>query len=92
MDDAAHLTASELEAIRQRWLRATPGPWKSWIERREQISGPSFISTAGEDIYLQGATDDDQDFIAAARQDVGLLLQEIALLRQRLARADGATK
>ena len=37
--------------------------------------------TGGEDIYLSGATVNDQDFIASARQDVPLLIREIRRLR-----------
>ena len=38
----------------------------------------------GDDIELRGATDADQDFIAAARQDVPLLVAEVCALRRLL--------
>ena len=53
------------------------------------MSGSSFIMTGGEDIYLTGATGADQDFIAAARQDVALLVEEVRRLRTGLAARDG---
>jgi hypothetical protein len=63
--------------IEARCVAATPGPWKSWIEGRDHDSGDHFISTGGEDIYLTGATLADQDFIAAARQDIPTLIAAI---------------
>ncbi|SCB30862.1 hypothetical protein GA0061099_1004527 [Bradyrhizobium yuanmingense] len=75
------LTADEIEAIKARCEQATAGPWKSFIETRENISGSDFIQTEGEDIYLTGATEADQDFIAHARQDIPRLIAEIERLR-----------
>jgi hypothetical protein len=75
------LTCDEMEAIKARCEQATAGPWKSFIEKREKISGSSFIQTKGEDIYLTSATDADQDFIAHARQDIPRLIAEIERLR-----------
>jgi hypothetical protein len=75
------LSATQLDEIRERCEAATRGPWKSYIEGREKMNGSSFIMTAGEDIYLRGATDADQDFIAHARQDIPTLLAEIERLR-----------
>ncbi len=75
------MTEDELRMIEERCRRATGGPWKSYIERRDQISGSSFIMTDGEDIYLSGATEADQDFIAGARQDIPALIDEIRRLR-----------
>ena len=69
-----------LDAVRARLTAATPGPWRSWIEGRDHESGSDFIETAGEDIELMGATHADQDFIAHARQDVELLLDEVERL------------
>ena len=48
------------------------------------MSGDHFIMTAGEDIYLHGATLADHDFIAAAKQDIPLLVDEIRKLRALL--------
>jgi hypothetical protein len=74
----------QLDEIEQRCRRATPGPWKSWIEGRDMTAADSFIATGGEDIYLRGATEADQDFIAAARQDVQSLVDEVRRLRREV--------
>jgi hypothetical protein len=79
--DPIPLTDEELDKIQLRADQATGGPWKSYIEGREEMSGSSFIMTEGEDIYLTGATDHDQDFIASARTDVPKLIQEIKRLK-----------
>jgi ABC-type nitrate/sulfonate/bicarbonate transport system substrate-binding protein len=50
---------------------------ETWVEGRDHESGDHFISTGGEDIYLTGATLADQDFIAAARQDIPALIAAI---------------
>jgi hypothetical protein len=76
----------ELERIEARCAAATPGPWKSWVEGRDHTSGDHFISTAGEDIYLTGATLSDQDFIAAARQDIPTLIAAVRELGDRVRR------
>ena len=76
---------NELRAIAARCEKATKGPWISFIEGRDHICGSDFIQTAGEDIELLGATKDDQDFIAHARQDIPALLCEIARLNRLLA-------
>lgn len=73
---------SILQVIEERCRKATAGPWKSFIEGRDFTSGSSFIQTGGEDIELAGATEADQDFIAACRQDVPLMLEEIRRLRK----------
>lgn len=78
-----------LRAIEERASSATPGPWISFVEGRDFVSGSSFIRTAGNDIELSGATTADQDFIAHARQDILLLVQEIKRL-SLLADASGA--
>ena len=71
-----------LDEIERRSNAATPGPWTSFVEGRDNVSGSSFIRTASDDIELSGATDADQDFIAHARQDVTLLLSEVRRLRK----------
>ncbi|TPL06046.1 hypothetical protein FJ938_13630 [Mesorhizobium sp. B2-4-14] len=76
----------ELKEIAERCLRATSGPWKSWIEGRDHTSGSNIIRTGSDaDIELLGATNADQGFIAAARQDIPALLAEVARLRSELA-------
>lgn len=85
--DKGHpLTRERLEAIKGMLGRATPGPWESFVEGRDMLGGSSCIRTAGEDIYLSGASDADQDFIASARQDVAELLAEIERLNWLLER------
>lgn len=78
-----------LEQIEHRLAAATKGPWASFIEGRDHLAGDSFIRTGGmdnesPDIYLSGATLQDQDFIAHARQDIPMLLAEVRRLRSLL--------
>lgn len=84
------MASLELLVIEDRCNKATPGPWISMLEGRDHTSGSSFIMTGispnrGEDIELTGATSDDQDFIAHARQDVPRLLSEVKRLRALIA-------
>ena len=83
-DTVLVLTDDELSKIRARCEQATPGPWRSFVEGREAMSGSDFIMTGGEDIYLTGATVADQDFIAHARQDIPKLVEEVVRLQQIL--------
>ncbi|MBB6523793.1 hypothetical protein [Pseudoteredinibacter isoporae] len=76
----------ELQEIQDRCNAATCGPWVSYVEGRDHVSGSDFIMTGegenrGDDIELSGATTADQDFIAHSRQDVPRLLEEIRRLR-----------
>ena len=75
------ISDKELAEIRKRAEAATPGPWKAFVEDRDFQSGSSFIQTQGEDIELIGATEEDYDFIANARQDIPKLLDEIERLK-----------
>ncbi len=64
---------------------ARKGPWQSYVEGRDFTSGSSFIMVGEEnnrenDIELLGATIEDQDFTASARQDIPLLINEIKRL------------
>ncbi|MCW5712992.1 MAG: hypothetical protein KIT43_00560 [Bauldia sp.] len=63
---------------------ATAGPWDSRIEGRDHLGGADVITTAGEDLYVHGATHADQDFIANARQDIPRLVGEIRRLHAAL--------
>jgi len=83
----------ELNEIRLRCNSATNAPWVSYIEGRDHTSGSDFIMTGvggsrGEDIELNGATVQDQDFIANARQDIPKLLDEIDRLKSILGEPD----
>ena len=75
---------TEIKQIQERCERGTKGPWISFVEGRDHTSGSSFIRTAGDDIELTGASADDQDFIAHARQDIPALIEEICRLRKIL--------
>jgi hypothetical protein len=87
---------AEIIAMKQRYEATSIAPWVSFIEGRDCESGSSFIMTGiakgdniwhktrGEDIYLSGATNDDQDFIAHARQDIPMLIAEIERLKALL--------
>lgn len=76
------MSIDEINKIIERSKKATKGPWVSYIEGRDHTSGCSFIKTAGADIELTGATNEDQDFIAASRQDIPNLIDEILRLRR----------
>lgn len=83
------MTDEELNEIQRRCEKASAGPWKSYVEGRDHWGGDSIIVTGegenrGEDLYISGATNDDQDFIAHARQDIPRLLDEIARLKKLL--------
>jgi hypothetical protein len=82
------LSRSYLKEVRKRCEEATTAPWISSIEGRDHSSGDSVIlrgSVGSEiDLYLSGATVADQDFIAHARQDIPLLLEEIERLYKLL--------
>lgn len=85
----AMLSDEELNSIAGRVAAATSGPWRSFIEGRDHQSGSNFIMTGemgcrGEDIELIGATVADQDFIAAARQDIPRLLEAVRTLQSLL--------
>lgn len=75
------MTNEELDKIQSLCDRASPGPWSAWIEGRDHTSGSSFVQTGAEDIEMSGATEADYDFIAAARNDVPRLIEEVRRLR-----------
>lgn len=83
------MTEAELKAIAQRCAEALPEPWISFVTGRDQESGSSFIMTGAEDsrgpdLELAGGNSADQDFVAAARQDIPRLLEEVRLLHSIL--------
>lgn len=83
------LTEKQLNEIESRLLKAQRGIWKAYIEGRDHTSGSDFIMTGkgddrGEDIEMSGATVDDYDFIASAKQDIPLLLAEVKRLKKLL--------
>jgi hypothetical protein len=82
------LSDGEIEGMMARCQNATPEPWTSFVEGREMFGADAFIRTAGEDIYLTGATAADQDFIAHARQDIPRLIEEFVRLKRLLSDRD----
>ena len=90
INQSNRLSDDELNLIQNRCDSATPGPWQSYVEGRDHSSSSNFIMTGneherGEDIELIGATNNDQDFIAHARQDIPKLINEIRRLKQFIA-------
>lgn len=81
---------AELGRLEAACSKATPGPWYSFVEGRDHESGSSFIQTAGHDIELTGATPEDQDFIASARNAMPLLIAEVRRLRALAERGPSA--
>ena len=85
------LSDDELERIEGRAEAASPGPWFSYVAHRDPEAATSCIETGTCNelgsfgrIELVGATDQDQDFIASARQDLPRLVREVRILRARL--------
>ena len=79
------MTEKDLEEILERCNNATKGPWVSLIEGRDHTSGSSFIMTGGEDIYIDNPLlDNNQDFIANAKQDIPRLVEEIKRLKVQM--------
>jgi hypothetical protein len=78
------MSEEELKRIEERCNKSTKGPWKSMIEGRDHTSGDSFIMTGGEDIYIHNPLfDNNQDFIANAKQDIPKLIAEIRKLKNK---------
>ncbi|BDR57644.1 hypothetical protein [Xylocopilactobacillus apicola] len=76
------ISDEELNLIKKRCEKTTNGPWVSYIEGRDHTCGSNFIMTGGEDIELLGATVEDQEFIAHAKQDIPKLINEIKRLKR----------
>ncbi len=94
MSGDAPITDAELDAMQQRTDAASKGPWRSFIEGRNNECGSSFIQISDDDreddMYvsreLKCASDADLDFIAGARQDIPRLIAEVRRLREQLDR------
>jgi hypothetical protein len=83
------LTKEMLHSIRQRCEAATPGPWIPSIEGRDHPLGSDTVILRGinreeKDLYLIGGTVEDYIFVANARQDIPILLDEIKRLQKEL--------
>ncbi|MDR2948950.1 MAG: hypothetical protein LBV71_07055 [Prevotella sp.] len=76
----------DIQAIINRYNKATEGNWIAYVEGRDHTSGSSFIMTIdkngerGNDLEIIGATEADFDFIAHAKQDIPLLIEEVKRL------------
>ena len=90
-----HVSDAELDQLRQLGASATPGPWRAMVEGRDHSSGDSFIMIGreddrGEDMYVSRdsgpASASDLDFIAAARNYLPRLIDDIADLRRQSAK------
>ena len=87
-----HVSEAELDELRRLGASATPAPWRAMVEGRDHTSGDSFIMVGrdgdrDEDMYVSRdsgpATASDLDFIAAARNYLPRLIDEIAELRNQ---------
>lgn len=80
------LTENELLEIEARCNLAKPGPWKAFLKGQDFESGLDIIKTGstnyyeGNDIEIFGATKEDLNFIANAKQDIPKLIQTIRQL------------
>lgn len=74
------LDEQRLAAIEARAAAAADGPWRAMLEGRDHSSGSSCIATATGGMDLDGASDADIEFMAAARQDVPYLVSELRRL------------
>lgn len=95
-DSDNDISDHELDEIEGRAVSASPGPWASFVEGRDHLSGDTFIRIGGEhdntpDMYAsisepgqasKTATASDIDFIVHARQDVPRLVAEIRRLKR----------
>ena len=81
------ISDKELQESQSRVDAASPGPWTSLIEGRDFTAGSSFImigegENRKDDIEMLAGSDADQDFMAAARQDIPKLLAEVLRLKK----------
>jgi hypothetical protein len=86
----SRLTEAELDELRRLCERVAPPPWRAMIEGRDHTSGDSFIMIGreddrDEDMYVSrdsgAASPADFEFIAATRNYLPRLLDEITQLR-----------
>ena len=85
------MTDAELQAIRERCEKATPGPWSGEYGSVVNWKGNSFTMEWIDNRRASKAQRDaDCTFIASARSDVPALLAEVARLRRVEAAARAA--
>lgn len=70
------LTKAEIEAIRERAVKASEGPW----QLADTYDGPWVLDSDDDIITGTVSRIDDADFIANAREDIPKLLAEIERL------------
>lgn len=58
-DKISSINLQRIQEIEERIALATAGPWESIVEGRDQLSGSSFICTAGDDIDFYGVSEQD---------------------------------
>lgn len=89
------MNKQDLDAIREREAKATPGPWERWHKGMEFIGGTVEFNVGDNCIMTNNGgpnrrgqrnicpvfQDDDAEFIAHARTDIPLLLAEIDRLQ-----------
>ncbi|HEX2628224.1 MAG TPA: hypothetical protein VHM26_04415 [Chitinophagaceae bacterium] len=77
------MTTEELTKLKNDLREVTSGPWKSYVEGRDHTSGSGFVMTGDSnyDIDFTGIRVVDQDFIAAARNAMPYLIDEVLRLR-----------
>ncbi len=87
------ITDEQLELLRELANAASPPPWRSMVEGRDHRAGDAFIMMGreddqDEDLYLNRdsgpASAADLDFVAAARNYIDALLDEVDRLRTEL--------
>jgi hypothetical protein len=87
------ISDEQLKTLRKLADGASPPPWQSMIEGRDHQAGDNFVMIGreddrDEDLYLSHdsgpASAADHDFIAAARNHIDALLDEIDRLRAEL--------
>ena len=82
------MSEEQIKKIMEMCEKAAKGPWTSFIEGRDFTSGSSFIRTGNiEDDYeieFIRIRDEDQDFIAMARNVIPELIDEINRLKDLL--------
>src|SRR3990167_1039954 len=81
---------ADIEDIRQRWAKATPGPWSVNLDPRNITAGPFYWKHGRPGAQWGGAEAEqataDAEAIAAARSDIAALLADRAALREQLDR------
>jgi hypothetical protein len=77
---------SRLDDIKQRWARATPGPWRQGSYGIETREGLPVISPHYGWFDINPKAPDDVEAIAAAPADVAYLLARIEILEAHMGR------